>query len=496
MKKYLLLFLAMGLSFTACKKSDDGFTSPDPPNPDPGADVIVQDFMWSAMNLWYFWQADVPDLADTKFPNTTEGSKAYTSFLLSESDPSTFYNKKLLFNEDRFSFYSEDYKELTQLFAGISKSNGVEFGLIRLSGSDDIFGFVRYIIPGSDAVNKNISRGELFNGVNGQTLTLSNFVDLLFGESDTYTLNMANFVNGAITSSDKDVTLTKMPGLVENPVFLDKTFTIDGKKIGYLVYNVFTNEFDEDLNNVFGRFKSEGVTELVLDMRYNPGGSVNTARLLSSMIYGTDTDEVFLKAKYNTKYQSYLNTNNVDVKRYFADKTDKNTPINTLNLTKIYVLALGSSASASELVMNGLAPYVNIVHIGEATRGKNEFSTTLVDDPDNSYLYSAARENRINSKNIWAIQPLIGRNENADGFSDYTDGLIPNIELKEDLANLGVLGDLNEPLLARAIQEITGTSAKMDFTVQIPAEVMTSSKMFTPLKDNMYIDLPATIDFH
>ena len=261
------------------------------------------------------------------------------------------------------------------------------------------------------------------------------------------------------------------------------------------MYNGFTNEFDEDLNDVFGRFKTEGVTELVLDMRYNPGGSVNTARLLSSMIYGTDINDVFLKARYNDKYQSYLDDNDVDVKRYFANKTDENTPINTLNLTKIYVLALGSSASASELVMNGLAPYVDIVHIGEATRGKNEFSTTLVDDPDNSYLYSATRENRINSKNIWAIQPLIGRNENADGFSDYTDGLIPNIELEEDLANLGVLGDLNEPLLARAIQEITGTSAKMDFTVQMPAKVMTSSKMFTPLKDNMFMDLPETIDF-
>ncbi len=495
MKKYLLLFLAMGLIFTACKKNDDDFTSPDTANPDPNANVKVQDFMWSAMNLWYFWQADIPDLADNKFPNTSEGSKAYTVFLLSESDPSTFFDKKLLFNEDRFSFYSEDYKELTKALSGITKSNGLEFGLVRFSGSDDIFGYVRYIVPGSDAATKDINRGELFTGVNGQTLTVSNYTGLLFGDNDTYVLDMANIANDIITPNDKKVTLTKMPNLVENPIFLDKTFIIDGKKIGYLVYNGFTNEFDEDLNDVFGRFKSEGITELVLDMRYNPGGSVNTARLLSSMIYGTDTNDVFLKAKYNSKYQSYLESNNVDVKRYFADKTRDDTPINTLNLGKVYVLATNSSASASELVMNGLAPYLDIVHIGEDTRGKNEFSVTMVDDPDNDYIYSPSRENRINSENIWAIQPLIGRNENADGFSDYMDGLVPDIKLEEDLANLGVLGDQNEPLLARAIQEITGTSAKMDFTVQMPAKVMTSSKMFTPIKDNMFVDIPVNIGF-
>ncbi|WP_339710258.1 S41 family peptidase [uncultured Kriegella sp.] len=495
MKKYVVLFLSLGLLSLSCSKDDDSLINPTGPDPDPNANVDVQDFMWKAMNSWYFWQAEVSNLADDKFPNTTEGAKAYTEFLASESDPAAFFEDALLYSEDRFSFYSDDYETLTKSLSGISKSNGLEFGLVRFSDSDDVFGYVRYIIPNSDAATKDINRGDLFTGVNGRTLTIDNYTSLLFGDEDTYTLNMATIEGEVITPSDKEVSLTKMPDLAENPIFLDETFEIGGQKIGYLVYNAFTNEYDEELNEVFGRFVDANITDLVLDLRYNPGGSVNTARLLSSMIYGANTDELFLRQRWNDKIQEQLSTEQLE--DYFADKTSGKSTLKTLNLSKVYILATGSSASASELVINGLAPYVDVVHIGETTRGKNEFSITMVDDAEGSYIYNPERENKINSDNRWAIQPLVGRNENADGFSDYTNGLVPDIELQEDISNLGVLGDLQEPLLAKAIQEITGSATgKKDFTVQMPANVMTSSKMFAPLKDNMFLDKPININLN
>lgn len=483
MKRLIGFVLFIGLF--SCSKDKD-LVVPGSVNPNPDADVAVQDFMWKAMNFWYFWQKDVPDLADDRFPNNQEGRDAYTAFLESEEDPGVFFDDKLLFIEDRFSFYNEDYRELTNALAGISRSNGLEFGLVSVLNTNEVFGYVRYVVAGSDAASKDIQRGELFYGVNGQTLTRDNYVNLLFGENATYTLNMADLVNDVLVPNDKEVTLTKEEALAENPIHIAKTFEINGISIGYLMYNQFTNEYDDQLYDALEGLSAAGITELVLDLRYNPGGSVNTTRLLGSMIYDTNTDNLFLRRRYNNKIQEDLSSSQLEV--YFTDKLNGR-DIESLNLNTLYVLTSATSASASELLINSLTPYMEVVIIGEVTRGKNEFSTTLVDDRENSYLYTPSRVNRINPEVQWAIQPLLGRNENADGFFDYTSGLVPDIALKEDLSDLGALGDQNEPLLARAIQEITSSTGKRDFTVKYPAELLTSSKMFTPLKDRMIDDL-------
>jgi len=200
------------------------------------------------------------------------------------------------------------------------------------------------------------------------------------------------------------------------------------------------------------------------------------------------TNDIFLKAKWNDKYLQVLANRGSDVRRFFKSKTPAGTSINTLGLNKVYILVTKSSASASELVINGLDPYMDVVLIGDTTRGKNEFSVTLVDDRDNDYLYTPSRVNKINKNNEWALQPLTGRNENSAGFSDYTTGFEPDIPLKEDLANLGVFGDPTEPLLAKALEQIVGQSAKRDFTVKMPIDVFIGSEMFTPIRDNMYVN--------
>jgi len=494
MKKYIYLFLGLSLYITACSSDNETDLNPNLPTPIDGADVVVQNFMWQAMNFWYFFQDDVGDLADNRFASDEE----FTAFLEANPNPSDFFFNVLQAQDDRFSFISEDFRTIVNSQAGISRSNGLEFGLVRFTGTQDIFGYVRYIIPNSDASTKDIQRGDLFTQVDGTLLTDQNFRDLLFGENNTYTLTLADLENGVVNENGREVTLTKQEGLVENPIFINTTLNVSGQNIGYLMYNGFTRNFDEQLNNAFGEFVADGVTDLIVDFRYNPGGSVNTSRLLASMIAGTNTNDLYLRQRWNTKQQERIPDDVLD--DFFAETTNSGTPINTLNLNRVFILTSSSTASSSELVINGLAPYVDIIQIGETTTGKNEFSITLVDDPNNGgifgpFVYNPNRENQINTENSWGLQPLVGRNENADGFFEYTDGLAPNIVLEEDLSNLGILGDINEPLLARALQEITGTSSAQNFISKgiRPIEKITNSKMHTPLKDNMYLDKPLGI---
>jgi hypothetical protein len=443
--------------------------------------------MWKASNYWYFWQENVPNLADDRFANNEE----YVSFLGSDADAGDFFDNQLRFTQDRFTFYSNDYEEFTNSLSGISKNNGLSFGLILLDG-DLLVGYVRYITPASDAASKQIFRGNFFTEVDGQRLNVNNYIDLLYSENDTYTLTMADYVNDEFTPNGLEVSLTKQENFQENPIYITNTYDINGSKIGYIFYRRFFEAYDDELNAAIGQLKSQGITDLVLDLRYNPGGRVSSAVALASMIYGTNTNQLFVKQRWNSKRQSDFST--AALEQNFINKLeDGGEAINSLGLNRVFVLTTDRSASASELLINGLDPFMDVIQIGTTTTGKNEFSLTMVDDPGNNfpYVYDPSRESFINSDNSWAIQLLCGRYENSVGFSEFTTGLVPEIELEEDLLNLGTLGDINEPLLARAIEEITGVSGKRDFTVKMPARIFADSDLFDPIRNVMIGDVPS-----
>ena len=171
--KFILLFVAMGLFLTNCSNDDD--ITPDveteveetPSVPLTAADYPVQNFMWQAMNAYYFWQSEVPDLSDDLYENTED--PAYVSYLADNPDPSNFYNT-LLFTEDRFSFLSENYVDLVNGFQGVSKSNGLEFGLSLFGEGREVFGYVEYVINDSNASTTDIQRGDIFVTVDGTQL--------------------------------------------------------------------------------------------------------------------------------------------------------------------------------------------------------------------------------------------------------------------------------------------------------------------------------------
>ena len=121
-------------------------------------------------------------------------------------------------------------------------------------------------------------------------------------------------------------------------------------------------------------------------------------------------------------------------------------------MSKVYIITSENTASASELVINGLKPYIQVVQVGATTIGKNQGSVTIYD-------YIDAQGKVKNPKHKWAMQPLVMKIENAKGVGDYVNGLSPDIFIEEIGSNLGVLGDESEPLLARTLQEITGKLA-------------------------------------
>lgn len=480
MKKKFLFLLCIGFIVISCKKNDDESIIEqeiETPNEEVvEVDIEVQNFFWQTLSLYYFWQGEVTDLADDRFDTQND----YEEYLKDNSNPIDLLENKLLFSEDRFTFYSDDYTDLVNSSAGVSKSNGLQFGLSLIGDSDDVFGFVEYVIKNSDASGKDIKRGDVFLGVNGTRLNRNNYIELLFGDNDTYTLNMAEITDNTISPIEKGVTLTKVEGLQEDPILTSNVITSGDKKIGYFMYNQFVPGSEDAMNTIFANFKAQNVTDLVLDLRYNLGGRGTTATVLASLIYGTNTNDLFFRTRYNDKLQAIFESNETD--NYFVSTTgtgdgNSNAALNSLNLTKVYIIATENSASASELVMVGLDPYLEVVHIGSKTVGKNQGSVLFVDDPDGGNQYNPERVDKINPNVQWGLQPIISRVENGAGFSDYADGLSPNFELEEDITNLGVLGNQNEPLLARAIQEIVGQGAKRNFNVNIPARIISSSNL-------------------
>ena len=474
LKSVLLLFL-LAFSLQSCEDQDD-VAAP--------ADLQVKDFIWKGLNQFYLWQADVPNLADDRFNN----QEALNSFLRGYSQPEDLF--QALLNKpiskfpkgqaiDRFSWIVSDYTVLEGELQGTTKNNGVDFGLSYKPGSTtDLLGYVRYIIPNSDASGKAIKRGDIFSAVNGTQLTVSNYRSLL--SADSYTLSFGTLSGTSFESNGKTVSLVKST-LDENPIFINKVITSGSHKIGYLMYNGFYANYDAQLNAAFAEFKSQGITDFVLDLRYNGGGSIQTATRLASMITGQYTGKIFAKEKWNAKINAAFEIDNPEyLNNRFVDKID-GSPINSLNLSKVYILTTSGTASASELVINGLVPYISVVQVGETTVGKNVGSVTLYDSP----TFGKAKRN-LNHK--YAMQPLVLKIVNAADFGEYTDGLKPTFEQLERISNLGVLGDTSEPLLNVAISQITGVTAKKSqLDSGIVLKNFTDAKAMDGVRNQMYV---------
>ncbi len=459
MKKFKFCLLALLLVFSSCKKSDDE----DPNIIRIETDLEIIDFIWKGLNQYYYWQESVVNLSDSK----KESESEYAYFLSQNADPENFFNS-LLHPDDNFSWIVDDYVELENMLQGIDISDGMEFGLYVECNDQNIFGFVRYVQKDSDAESKGVKRGMVFSNINGTRLTRDNYRDLLYNNSSSsYTIRLSeisynqNNQCANIIPGQEDLTLIKSR-IVKNPIHISKIIENGGQKIGYLMYNQFLGvvesegkDYNSELNDAFANFLSNGINDLVIDLRYNPGGRISTSINLASMITGQFNNQVFAKERWNSKLMNYWDENSPEsLLNRFTNKLGNNQSIFSLNLDRVFVLTSARTASASELLINGLDPYIDVIHIGDFTVGKNQGSITVYD-----YINDSRDKN---PNHMYAMQPIVLKIGNVAGYTDFPDGLEPDIFIKESLLNPGILGDIEEPLLKIAIDQISGDAISIE----------------------------------
>ena len=450
--RLLLLSLVLSIFVTSCFEDNDDNISLNQSTQN------IKDFIWKGMNEFYVFGNEVPDLSNDRFglngqTNRYDTTTEYLEYLLGFNSPEDIFDA-LVFdagNTDRFSRLFPDLFEALALFDGTSETTGMRVFLYpKPNNSPEIFGRVNLVLNGSNADLAGVRRNMVISGVNGTTLTESNFSSIF--SQDTFTIDLANYDDNStedfnddiITPNGQSITVSREI-FTDNPVHRTEVLNVSDETIGYIMYNSFRDNFETELNNAFGELQAANVEHLVLDLRYNGGGAIVTAARLASMITGQFNGEVFSKAVFGPNQQDQNTVFN------FPNTITGGAAINSLNLDKVYVLTTESSASASELLINSLRPYnVEVVQIGGTTTGKTTINRLVFDSPD----FGTAE---VTAAHTYALFPLIGDSTNKDDVAVPSSGLVPNIEVFETRVNLGTLGDIEEPLLAAAIADITGS---------------------------------------
>ncbi len=437
MKNNISYFWIILVLLSACTKQID--------RSDNDRIIEINDFIWKGLNAYYLWKDMQPELADQRFQNQAE----LNEFLQKTTSPENLF-QSLLYRPgqiDRWSWIVSNYDDLLKLFQGIRLTNGMHFGLVFQPGSQtNLFAYVKYVVPNSPSAQAGIKRGDMFKIINGQNLTVDNYHTLL--SNKIWHIELAQWDGQTLTNTGQIKSIEKIE-LAENPVYLDTIYQISQHKVGYLIYNGFTDSYNDDLKAAMLGFKTNHIDRLIIDLRYNPGGSVETLQYLASMITGQFQGKILLKYRWHSQLQTWMKQYYPDrLTRKFVNHQTNGTSLPMLNMDQVVFITTKNSASASESLINGLKPYIDVTQIGTATHGKYTASITLFDSPDFSSYHK-------NPTHKWAMQPIVLKISNAVGNTDFYNGLQPDIMQAENYFDLGHLGNTSEPLLQTALSFIS-----------------------------------------
>lgn len=423
---------------------------------DPSKMSEVNRWIYKYMCDKYLWNEPIPTLtlsAQTDY-------ERFFSQILTGIDALDHMNRDDGHWKDgqREGFYSYIYRSAvgkSRAFGETTTGSGVMYMALASIGENEYAILPALIAPESPAAKAGLKRGSIITKIDNKTLTSSNvesYANKLYSGGVNVTFGEAEFDNqGNWTGIVNLKTVTISASSFEDPaIYASKVLTLaNGKKVGYLCYMYFDMAYDNQLIDIFRQFKSQGIDELVIDLRYNGGGHVLASTVLGSLIAGNaHKGKVYNHTTYNAARMAkgedgYYKFGIAETAERTYSKISE-AATTSLDLNRIFVLCSVNTASASELVINGLRGVdVTVNLIGTTTNGKNVGMESVI-RTIGSYEYE--------------LTPITFYSQNAKDFRDYSNGFTPDLEIDEGEYLYEDFGDENEPLFFCALQWINSGS--------------------------------------
>ncbi|MBR5856997.1 MAG: PDZ domain-containing protein [Bacteroidales bacterium] len=424
-KALLFLCLVSGL-FSSCEKDDF--------NEELTPLQQVNKFVKNYNELYYLWSDKI------------DYNKSYLAY----SDPFVLFEEFVYRELDQWSFLTDDAAAMMESYEGVETTYGYRLTIIYFSDLKEYAAVVNFVYPDSPAEKAGIKKGDIIYLIDGSPITESNYINLYYSSAMVVELGTINKESGKLQQSGTtfDLVAVKME---LDPVIAHTIVEKDGHKIGYICYTDYLVSSHTKMNRICDEFKSAGVTDVVLDLRYNLGGAAASASYITSLFAPRSTvsnKEVFLKEVWNATLTNYwISQGEILTQTFDAYALGHN-----LDLKRLYVLTSANTASASEATIVGLEPYMDVVTIGENTHGKYCAALLMQPVDNNGEL--------IPEISNWAMSLVAYKYANKDGFTDFTGGLKPDHEVKNDYLSALPFGDTADPLFAKAIELITGKTSQ------------------------------------
>ena len=452
--KLLITACSLLILASSCKKEPKSST-PDPVAAVPTRAELTKDSIYLYAKDTYFWNERLPAY-DIFKPRTRADNDAVLDAIIALPGSPI----------DKYSFL-DDGSVSTQL-GGVSGDYGFSVFYNSSSTSDDLR--IKYVSPNSPADKLGLKRGYRITNLNGTTslstalpTTLDFVSNAIFGNAASVSLTVLK------PDGSSQALVVSRASYANNPIFSTKVFSVGAKKVAYIMYNSFTTNSRDALATEIGKFQSAGATELIVDLRYNGGGSVATSDVFTNLIapaafngqmmYTTfwtkKMQDIILSIQnrrasilanqplldangkleifpggVNGKYATYADIDYRPTQE--AGNVELFNKIGSAEFKKIYFLVLGGTASASELLINNLKGVMpaDVKIIGRQTYGKPVgFFAIKIDKLE---LYIPQFETR--------------NNKNEGG---YFDGMAVDFTVNDDVTK--DFGDPTERLLAAAL---------------------------------------------